>query len=142
TPESAAIEPSSAASRRQQSLPRTVAAWRGELGTRHFGVSAGLVPFRFLGRPPGRSPFRRQNVSAIRFSRRSERLPILRMKRAAFAAALALARSATAGPYADDMAKCFVAATTSQDKTTLVQWMFAASSLHPAVKAMTTVSDV
>jgi hypothetical protein len=38
------------------------------------------------------------------------------------------------------MAKCLVRSTTSEDKTALVQWMFAMMSLHPAVRTMATVS--
>ena len=52
-----------------------------------------------------------------------------------------MAQPALAGPYGDDMAKCLVASTTADDKTALVQWMFATSTLHPAVKAMSTVTD-
>lgn len=49
--------------------------------------------------------------------------------------------TALAGPYGDDMAKCLVASTTSEDKSALVQWMFAMSALHPDVKAMSAVKD-
>src|SRR5512143_2048924 len=55
--------------------------------------------------------------------------------------ALAAPISSYAGPYGDDMAKCLVRSTTSEDKTALVRWMFAMMSLHPAVKTMATVSD-
>ncbi|HEX4825104.1 MAG TPA: hypothetical protein VFV19_12430 [Candidatus Polarisedimenticolaceae bacterium] len=45
-----------------------------------------------------------------------------------------------AGPYADDLAKCLVKSTTAADKSKLVQWMFAMSSLHPDVKQLSAVS--
>ena len=51
-----------------------------------------------------------------------------------------LASPAVAGPYSDDLAKCLVASTTSEEKTLLVQWMFATMSLHPQVKHLTNVS--
>jgi len=51
-----------------------------------------------------------------------------------------LASPAVAGPYSDDLAKCLVASTTSEEKTLLVQWMFATMSLHPKVKHLTNVS--
>jgi hypothetical protein len=49
--------------------------------------------------------------------------------------------TALAGPYADDLAKCLVASTTQEDRLTLVKWMFAAASLHPAVKSFTSVTE-
>jgi hypothetical protein len=47
---------------------------------------------------------------------------------------------AHAGPYADDLSKCLVAQTTSEDRTALVKWMFAAMGAHPAVKSMSAVT--
>jgi hypothetical protein len=47
---------------------------------------------------------------------------------------------AHAGPFGDDLAKCLVRSTTSEDKTSLVQWMFAVMGLHPQVKQFTMVS--
>lgn len=41
--------------------------------------------------------------------------------------------SATAGVYTDDLSKCLVSKTTSEQKATLVNWMFAAMSLNPSV---------
>ena len=49
--------------------------------------------------------------------------------------------AALAGPYGDDLAKCLVKSTTAEDKTMLVQWMFAMMALHPDVKAMAAVSS-
>jgi len=52
-----------------------------------------------------------------------------------------LASPAVAGPYSDDLAKCLVRSTTPEDKTLLVQWMFATMALqrelfaHPDVAA-------
>jgi hypothetical protein len=47
---------------------------------------------------------------------------------------------ATAGPYADDMAKCLVKETGAADRTALMNWIFAAMALHPDVEAMATIS--
>jgi hypothetical protein len=56
-------------------------------------------------------------------------------------AVLALSSAgASAGPFADDMAKCLVRATTAADKTMLVQWMFAMMSLHPDVKQLSSIA--
>lgn len=60
---------------------------------------------------------------------------------AAFALTLLTAQSATAGPYSDDMAKCLVTSTSEADKNSLVKWMFAAATLHPAVKSISSVTD-
>jgi len=48
--------------------------------------------------------------------------------------------SAHAGPYSDDLGKCLVNATNKDDRETLVRWMFTAAALHPAVKALLSVS--
>jgi len=45
-----------------------------------------------------------------------------------------------AGPFADEMAKCLVRATTQEDKTALVQWIFAFMTLHPDVKQYSAVT--
>lgn len=47
---------------------------------------------------------------------------------------------AQAGPFGDDLAKCLVRSTNSDDKTSLVQWMFSVMGLHPQVKQFTMVS--
>ena len=49
--------------------------------------------------------------------------------------------AAAAGPYGDDLARCLVRSTSPEDQTTLIQWMFAISSLNPAVKRLTSVTD-
>jgi hypothetical protein len=46
----------------------------------------------------------------------------------------------SAGPFADDMAKCLVRATTADDKTMLVQWMFAMMALHPDVRQLGSIA--
>lgn len=46
-----------------------------------------------------------------------------------------------AGPYGDDLSKCLVKSTTDKDKSDLVRWIFAATSLHPDVNSLVTVSD-
>lgn len=60
---------------------------------------------------------------------------------AAFSLALLASHSATAGPYSDEMAKCLVTSTSEADKNFLVKWMFAAASLHPAVKSISSMSE-
>ena len=48
---------------------------------------------------------------------------------------------AQAGPYSDDLAKCIVQATNTEDRALLVKWMFSAASLHPALRDISTVSS-
>ncbi|HVH74537.1 MAG TPA: hypothetical protein VM755_06440 [Stellaceae bacterium] len=50
------------------------------------------------------------------------------------------ARSALAGVYTDDLAKCLVKSSTENDKVLLIQWLFAAVSLNPAVKPLASVT--
>ena len=47
---------------------------------------------------------------------------------------------AEAGPYGDDLGKCFVNSTTPTDKRALVKWMFATAALHPDLTLLTAVS--
>jgi hypothetical protein len=67
------------------------------------------------------------------------------MRRAAAALCLSLALTsagaAQAGPASDEMGRCLVRATSDQDKTALMVWMFLAVSAHPAVKAYANVTD-
>jgi hypothetical protein len=51
------------------------------------------------------------------------------------------AYSAYGGPYTDDLSKCIVESTTPGDRADFVKWMFAAASLHPAVKSIAAVSQ-
>lgn len=48
---------------------------------------------------------------------------------------------AFAGSYTDDLTKCIVESTTTEDRTEFVKWVFSAVSLHPAVKSITSVSE-
>jgi hypothetical protein len=50
------------------------------------------------------------------------------------------AGTAEAGLYSDDMARCLVASTSPKDKTILVRWIFAISSLHPDVADISRIS--
>lgn len=54
---------------------------------------------------------------------------------------LALSLPAHAGLYADDLSRCLVEKTTTEDKNTLVRWIISTTTLHPAVAAMASVSD-
>ncbi len=42
--------------------------------------------------------------------------------------------------YTDDLSKCLVQSTTSDDRALLVKWMFSAASAHPAVKTISAVT--
>ena len=48
-------------------------------------------------------------------------------------ALLGAAQPASAGVYTDDLSKCLVSGTTPEQKAVLVNWMFSAMSLNPAV---------
>ena len=56
------------------------------------------------------------------------------------ALAFAFAAPAAAGPYTDDLSKCLVRSTTAEEKSLLVQWMFANMALHPDVKYLAHVT--
>ena len=66
------------------------------------------------------------------------------MKRVIFPALLAAlicaSNSATAGPFADDMAKCLVNSASPADRTVLVKWIFSLITLHPDLTAMSTLT--
>jgi hypothetical protein len=49
--------------------------------------------------------------------------------------------SAQAGVYTDDLSKCLVKATSTNDRVVLVRWMFATLALHPAVRSFVSVPD-
>ncbi len=57
-----------------------------------------------------------------------------------FVLLLFMTNAVYAGPYTDDLSKCIVESTTTEDRTELVKWMFTAMSLHPAVKQVASVS--
>jgi len=48
---------------------------------------------------------------------------------------------AKAGPFSDDMSKCFVNSTSSGDKAQLVRWIFSVAAIHPALSGISNVSD-
>src|SRR5262245_65212377 len=59
-----------------------------------------------------------------------------------FAAALAgVSEKVAAGPYADDLSRCLVGATSAEDKNTLVKWVFSIAALHPALGSVSAVTD-
>jgi len=43
--------------------------------------------------------------------------------------------------YTDDLSKCLVKSTNTNDRVVLVQWMFATLTLHPAVQSFVSVPD-
>lgn len=55
--------------------------------------------------------------------------------------AMFYSQTASAGPYADDLAKCFVKSSTTNDKIIFSQWMFAELALHPSIRSMSSVTD-
>jgi hypothetical protein len=59
---------------------------------------------------------------------------------AATAAILVLGARAEAGVYTDDLSRCMVNSSTAEDHVVLVQWMFAAFTLHPALQSMSTLT--
>jgi hypothetical protein len=67
------------------------------------------------------------------------------MKRKAVIAVIAaitlLPSVATAGPFSDDMSRCFVNSTSAADKAQLVRWIFSVAALHPALGGISNVSD-
>jgi hypothetical protein len=52
-----------------------------------------------------------------------------------------LASKAHAGLYADDLSRCLVEKTTSEDRHALVKWIFAAAAAHPMVASVVKVSS-
>lgn len=60
---------------------------------------------------------------------------------AALSASLAAAPAASAGVYADDLAKCLVKSASDADKLDLMRWTFAAISLHPDLKTYSNFTD-
>ena len=68
------------------------------------------------------------------------------MRRFAVTASLALALwapavFAQAGVYTDDLSKCLVRSSSTDDQVALASWVFAAMSLHPSVSAYVSMSD-
>ncbi len=49
-------------------------------------------------------------------------------------------QTAFAGQYVDQLSNCLVAATSQEDRSTVVQWMFVALSAHPDLKGFSNVS--
>ena len=56
-------------------------------------------------------------------------------------ALLGATQYASAGQTVDQLSDCLVKATTATDKTTVLQWTFAALSAHPDLKALSQVTD-
>jgi hypothetical protein len=56
-------------------------------------------------------------------------------------AALTTGSIAHAGVYADDLAKCVVAASSPSDQTQFVTFIFMAISAHPAIKSYSNITD-
>lgn len=48
--------------------------------------------------------------------------------------------TAWAGVYTDDLSKCLVESTSTDDRTALVKWLFAAASAHPAIGTLSSVT--
>lgn len=54
---------------------------------------------------------------------------------------LTISSNAIGGVYADDLTRCLVSKTTSEQKAALVNWMFEAMSLNPAVSKYVTIPE-
>ncbi|SDB94997.1 hypothetical protein SAMN05421749_102368 [Acinetobacter marinus] len=71
-----------------------------------------------------------------------ESTAFLRLPRALmFGALLGVAQFSVASPSVDQLSDCLVKSTTASDKTTVLQWTFAALSAHPDLKAYGQVTD-
>jgi len=64
-------------------------------------------------------------------------LPIL----AFFFSCLIPHRPAVAGPFADDLSACLTDSTSQTDRTALIQWIFAAVSVHPDLNQLVQVTE-
>ena len=78
-------------------------------------------------------------ASAITCAARLSRAARALIAGATVVAAGLMGQSASAGPFADELSKCLVSSSSTDDRVLLVQWMFAALSLHPAVQPMVSV---
>jgi hypothetical protein len=54
---------------------------------------------------------------------------------------LPVAGGASASVFSDDLARCLVAETTSEDRTNIVRMMFYAAAANPAFSGLTNISD-
>ena len=54
---------------------------------------------------------------------------------------LGVTQIASAGPTVDQLSDCLVKSTTATDKTAVLQWTFAALSVHPDLKAYSNVTN-
>ena len=48
--------------------------------------------------------------------------------------------TAWAGVYTDELSKCLVENTSTEDRTALVKWLFTAASAHPAIGSLSTAT--
>lgn len=62
------------------------------------------------------------------------------VKTLAVAFGLVACQSSHAGIYTDDLGRCLVAHTSSQDRIQLVRWIFLVAALHPAVSDISQVT--
>ncbi|AGH51072.1 hypothetical protein G432_16770 [Sphingomonas sp. MM-1] len=56
-------------------------------------------------------------------------------------AGLALAPAAQASVYSDDLDRCVVRQTSTEDKAAMIRWIFSALSGNPSLKSMVNVTD-
>ncbi|SRR5579883_2632699 len=59
---------------------------------------------------------------------------------AAMLGGLLLGPRAEAGVYADDLTKCLVKSSNSEDHLIMIRWMFSAVTQHPALQSMSNVT--
>ena len=58
-----------------------------------------------------------------------------------FVIGLFLVQPANAGPYSDQLSRCIVESTSSEEKIAFVRWMFSVFSFHPAVKDLASIKE-
>lgn len=59
---------------------------------------------------------------------------------AAAALLVSVSTASWAGPFADDLSKCMITATTPADRAALVRWMFTAGAAHPDLASIVKVT--
>jgi hypothetical protein len=63
------------------------------------------------------------------------------LKKGVLLALIGFSMGSQAGVYSDDLSRCLVESSTSNDKTLLVKWMFTSMALHPDVASMSNVTE-
>lgn len=59
---------------------------------------------------------------------------------AALSVAMLLSANASAGVFADDFSRCLVKSSSTEDQSVLIQWIFAAITLNPSIKPLSSIT--